>query len=61
MPTSWKDVLDCKKQYGHSDRMFRMAQEAGYNFFAWNEKVYLIYYDAGEVTFRECGLTSDLK
>ncbi len=61
MNLTWRDVLNCKKQFGDIEKFFLKATEVGYNYFAWNSHVYEIYYNAGEITFRSIMLIEDLK
>jgi hypothetical protein len=39
---SWKAVLDCKKHFGHINKIYSLAVEAGYNYFVWNGDIWAI-------------------
>jgi hypothetical protein len=45
---TWRDVFDCKKQYGHINDIAWTACDAGYSYFAWNDRVYKITNSIGE-------------
>lgn len=45
---SWKNVLDCKKTYGHISNMQKTAQLVQYPYFIWNGRVYVT--SSGNVT-----------
>jgi hypothetical protein len=40
---TWKDVLDCKKWYGHISTMHDAVKSVGYMFYVWNNRIYSTY------------------
>ena len=42
MTLSWKDVLDPKGWVGGLDLMYNRTLAAGYEYFAWNDRIYQI-------------------
>jgi hypothetical protein len=51
---SWRDVMDCKKYYGHIDVFAKTAHQAGYRYFSFNGLIYVMD-NSGECQF-ETGL-----
>ena len=37
---SWKNILDCKKWYGHISAIADQARMVGYEYFIWNDRIY---------------------
>lgn len=37
---NWKEVLDCKINYGHIGNMIELAKKVGYEYILWNDRVY---------------------
>ena len=58
---TWRDVMDCKRQFGwRQDFAFAVVQ-AGYKYFVWNERVYACNDACGENVV-DTGLTvEDIK
>lgn len=48
---AWKDVLDCKKGFGHISVLAHIAVEAGYNYMVWNNQVFQVL-NNGSVSFQ---------
>lgn len=58
---SWKDVFNgSKKHWRHIGAAEKTAFDAGYEYFAWNERIYTVYESAkhdGTYRERDTGLT----
>ena len=55
---TWRDVFDCKITYWHISNILKAAEAAGYDYFAWNGRVYAIV--RNEVApERDTGLLTD--
>lgn len=50
---SWRNTLDCRREYGHITRIIKAARSVGYEYFVWNGRVYRVI---GELLSKDTGI-----